>query len=187
MKLLRESPVEFLESIKTPPEKVYITEIECGINTIAIAGTPKGLLRTGLNVPLPYFIDRISSEWNPEIIIDKEPFFEIAESLQAYYDSSPEPIKATVQPVRQSDFTLEVHRIITRIPFGGVLTYGDIAQLTGRPGAARAAGTACGKNQVLLVVPCHRVVAAHGLGGFGSGGLALKRKLLNHEKILKTW
>ncbi|MBN1292469.1 MAG: MGMT family protein [Candidatus Latescibacteria bacterium] len=184
MKLLRESPVEFLESIKKPPEKVYITEIHCGIDTIAIAGTSEGLLRTGLNIPLPYFIEKISSEWDSEIRIDDGPFTEIAESLKSYYEGSTDPIKATVQPVRQTPFTLEVHRIITRIPFGGVLTYGDIAKLTGRPGAARAVGTACGKNQVLLVVPCHRVVASQGLGGFGAGGLEVKKKLLEHEHVI---
>ena len=60
-------------------------------------------------------------------------------------------------------------------------TYGALAEALGRPGAARAVGSANGKNPVAILVPCHRVVAAHGrLGGY-SGGLEVKRKLLAHE------
>ncbi len=68
------------------------------------------------------------------------------------------------------------------IPPGEVRTYGDLAAAVGRPGAARAVGTALGRNSVPLVVPCHRVVARGGLGGFSSpGGLVTKRRLLEAE------
>ena len=181
MKLLQESPVEFLEPLSRPPENVYITEVECSHDTVVMAGTERGLVRAGLNIPLPYLIDRIASDWEAEIFIDEAPFRGIAESMKAYFAGSSEPIRATVQPVRLTPFTLEVHRIIAQIPYGATLTYGDLAVLTGKPGAARAVGTACGKNPVLLVVPCHRVVGAHGLGGFGSGGLELKKRMLRIE------
>ena len=67
------------------------------------------------------------------------------------------------------------------LPRGEVVTYGELAALAGRPGAARAAGTFCAQNRLAIFVPCHRVVGAGGLGGYGSLGLAYKRRLLALE------
>jgi methylated-DNA-[protein]-cysteine S-methyltransferase len=64
---------------------------------------------------------------------------------------------------------------------GEVVTYGELAALAGAPGAARAAGSFCARNRLGLFVPCHRVVAANGLGSYGSFGLAYKRRLLELE------
>jgi methylated-DNA-[protein]-cysteine S-methyltransferase len=71
---------------------------------------------------------------------------------------------------------------MARIPYGETVTYGELAALAGNPRAARAVGGACGRNPVLIIVPCHRVVASHGLGGFG-GGLDLKQRLLHLEGV----
>ncbi len=81
-----------------------------------------------------------------------------------------------------TDFDRAIWRALRRIPAGKVRTYGDIARAIGRPRAARAVGNACGRNPVMIVVPCHRVVAANGLGGFGAG-LAVKRRLLELEGV----
>ena len=68
-----------------------------------------------------------------------------------------------------------------QIPYGATQTYGEVALRIGKPGASRAVGTACGRNPVPVLVPCHRVVASGGkLGGF-SAGLSWKRNLLNLE------
>ena len=78
-------------------------------------------------------------------------------------------------------FQILVWSALREIPPGEVATYGEIASRIGRPRAARAVGRACGGNQAVLFVPCHRVIAAQGkLGGFG-GGLGLKKALLRHE------
>jgi O-6-methylguanine DNA methyltransferase len=80
------------------------------------------------------------------------------------------------------EFTARVLAAVTRIPAGRVATYGDIAALSGRPGAARAVGTIMRRCRA-RGVPCHRVVAAGGqLGGFG-GAPGLKRALLVAEGI----
>lgn len=70
------------------------------------------------------------------------------------------------------------------IPWGETLTYGQLARIVGRPGAARAVGSVMSSNRVPLVVPCHRVVAASGgLGGFSAPqGIAMKRRLLAAEQ-----
>ena len=69
------------------------------------------------------------------------------------------------------------------IPWGEVVSYGELAALAGRPGAARAAGSFCADNRYSLIIPCHRVVAANGIGGYGSAGLDLKRRLLALEGV----
>ena len=81
------------------------------------------------------------------------------------------------------DFTSRVLAVVRRIPYGRVATYGEVAALAGRPGAARAVGNimrTCGRPDV----PCHRVIAAGGhLGGYG-GSEVLKRQLLMSEGVI---
>ncbi len=78
-------------------------------------------------------------------------------------------------------FSLSVYRALALIPFGVTVTYGELAQLAGHPDAFRAVGTAMSKNRFLIIVPCHRVLAAGGkIGGFSSG-LDMKRALLKAE------
>jgi len=85
-------------------------------------------------------------------------------------------------PVTQAgpDFRMRAWQAMRMIPAGEVLSYGDLASRAGNPGAARAAGTACALNTVMLFVPCHRIVASNGLGGYAYG-LEFKRALLRHE------
>jgi len=78
-------------------------------------------------------------------------------------------------------FEMTVWQALRAIPFGTTTSYGAIARTIGQPGAARAVGAANNANPIALVIPCHRVIGADGqLVGYG-GGLALKRKLLEHE------
>ena len=78
-------------------------------------------------------------------------------------------------------FQQQVWGVLRRIKSGRTMSYAEVARAVGRPRAARAVGGACGANPVPVLVPCHRVLAAHqGLGGF-SGGLNWKRLLLQRE------
>ena len=83
--------------------------------------------------------------------------------------------------VKGTEFQEAVWAGISGIPYGKVLTYGELANKIGRPKATRAVGSACGSNSLPLIIPCHRVVASGGgMGGFG-GGIELKKKLLRLE------
>lgn len=88
--------------------------------------------------------------------------------------------------VRGTPFQANVWRALARIPRGETRTYGAMAKALGS--AARAVGQACGENRFPVVIPCHRVVAANGLGGFAHarGGYLLdaKRWLLRHERAI---
>jgi methylated-DNA-[protein]-cysteine S-methyltransferase len=80
-------------------------------------------------------------------------------------------------------FQLAVAEAVRRVPRGEVVTYGELAALAGYPGAQRAAGSFCARNRFPVVLPCHRVVAADGLGSYGSLGLDYKRRLLALEDV----
>jgi methylated-DNA-[protein]-cysteine S-methyltransferase len=69
------------------------------------------------------------------------------------------------------------------IPYGETATYGEVAALAGHPNAQRAVGSVCAANRFALVVPCHRVVSAGGLGSYGSLGPGYKRRLLELEGV----
>jgi methylated-DNA-[protein]-cysteine S-methyltransferase len=77
-----------------------------------------------------------------------------------------------------------VAEALRSIPYGELVTYGELAALAGHPNAQRAAGTFCARNRFPLFVPCHRVVSASGLGSYGTLGLDYKRRLLELEGAL---
>jgi methylated-DNA-[protein]-cysteine S-methyltransferase len=80
-------------------------------------------------------------------------------------------------------FQLAAVDALRRVPRGEVVTYGELAALAGRPGAARAIGTLCATNRFAVIVPCHRVVSASGIGGYGSLGEDYKRRLLGLDGV----
>ncbi|MCD7843194.1 MAG: methylated-DNA--[protein]-cysteine S-methyltransferase [Clostridiales bacterium] len=89
------------------------------------------------------------------------------------------PVRLTGTP-----FQRQVWEQLRQIPYGETWTYGEIAAALGKPRASRAVGAACGRNDILLLVPCHRVVGKNGaLTGFSAaGGLAAKEFLLRLEQ-----
>ena len=74
-------------------------------------------------------------------------------------------------------------RVLRAVPPGRVITYGELAESAGRPRAARAAGTFCARNRFAVLVPCHRVVSAGGIGSFGDLGVSYKRRLLELDGV----
>ncbi len=82
--------------------------------------------------------------------------------------------------LRGTSFQQEVWAGLIRIPYGVVVSYGELARDLGRPKTYRAVGQANARNPIPIVVPCHRVVASDGLGGY-AGGLDMKLELLTLE------
>lgn len=80
-------------------------------------------------------------------------------------------------------FQRAVAEALRRVPYGETLTYGELAIAAGYPNAHRAAGTFCALNRFPLVLPCHRVVSAAGIGSYGSLGSDYKRRLLALEGV----
>ena len=104
--------------------------------------------------------------------------------LQAYFEGARDSFAdVEVDLDWATPFQRALAEALRRVPQGSVVTYGELAALAGRPGAARAAGTFCAENRVAIVVPCHRVVGADGIGGYGSLGVGYKRRLLALEGV----
>ena len=78
-------------------------------------------------------------------------------------------------------FQRAVAETLRSVPRGETVSYGELAALAGYPGAQRAVGTFCARNRFMVLVPCHRVVGADGIGSYGSAGTATKRRLLALE------
>lgn len=109
---------------------------------------------------------------------------ELSAQLQGYF-SSPTHLFSIPLRLRGTDFQQRVWHALQRIPPGEVRTYGQLAQQL--HSSARAVGNACRHNPVPIIVPCHRVVSASGLGGFcgrtEGAEVRLKRWLLKHEGV----
>lgn len=100
--------------------------------------------------------------------------------LDEYFASKRQAFDLPLQ-LAGSAFDCAVWRQLQRIPFGEVKTYGQLAAALGKSKASRAVGGACSRNPLLIVVPCHRVIAGTGkLTGFAAG-IKMKHALLEHE------
>jgi methylated-DNA-[protein]-cysteine S-methyltransferase len=104
---------------------------------------------------------------------------ELAERIRAYFDGERVEFGDVQLDLSwMTPFQRSVADTLRAVPYGETVTYGELAALAGHPNAQRAAGTFCAANRFGLVVPCHRVVAADGLGSYGSLGVEYKRRLL---------
>ena len=104
---------------------------------------------------------------------------EAAAQLRAYFAGERTVFDLPLAP-RGSDFHQAVFARMLAIPFGETRTYGEIAKALGTHG--QPVGQACGANPVPVIIPCHRILSANGLGGYsGRGGLDTKIALLRHE------
>ena len=108
----------------------------------------------------------------------------LGERLRAFFAGEPVSFEDVELDLEWcTSFQLAVAETLRRVPRGEVVTYGELAALAGYPGAQRAAGTFCAHNRFPIVVPCHRVVGAAGIGSYGSQGVEVKRRLLALEDV----
>ena len=104
------------------------------------------------------------------------------QQLQEYFDGERKNFDLPLM-ITGSDFTVAVLEQLAKVPYGETVTYGQLAQLCGRPKAARAVGSVMRKNPFVIVLPCHRVLqAGNRLGNYSAGGAANKDWLLTFEK-----
>lgn len=149
------------------------------METTAYYETPIGILRAvfddgALCTLLPSDTVGVSSD------TDTPAAAALGDALARYFSGDAHAFDDTVLRMRGTPFQRTVWQALRDIPFGQVRTYGEIAAAIGKPGAARAVGGACNRNHILLLIPCHRVTAAGGIGGF-EFGVAIKQQLLRLE------
>jgi methylated-DNA-[protein]-cysteine S-methyltransferase len=125
----------------------------------------------------------IAIRWADERASNGSPLLaEAARQLDAYFAGKLSDFDLPLRPAGSS-FECRVWSAMQKIPYGKTACYGDLA--TKINSAPRAVGGACGKNPIPIIIPCHRVLAKAGLGGYsGSGGLKTKQALLTLEGAL---
>lgn len=160
-------------------EAVHTAEFDTPVGKMACASSERGLCF----IELPRASGRGIAGWvrrfapGGRVTRGYAPNRMAIAQIQEYLAGKREEFRLELD-LRATGFQIRVYAALLEIPYGEVRSYGEIASAIGEPGGARAVGAAAGANPLPLVVPCHRVVGAHGkLGGFG-GGLALKKRLL---------
>ena len=109
----------------------------------------------------------------------------ISDLISDYFDGDLKAINGIQVRQPGAEFSQYVWREMRKIPVGKTWSYSELAHRAGSPAAVRAAGTACGRNLIAPIIPCHRVVKSGGaLGNYGYG-LSVKEWLLRHEGALK--
>jgi O-6-methylguanine DNA methyltransferase len=152
------------------------------IGRVLVASTWKGVCFTALSPngameQLQRWVHR--NEPGATLVEDRRALRPILEQIAAYARGDRKRFDVHLD-LRGTAFQRAVWNSERRIPYGQTRTYAQVALAIGRPRAVRAVGGANGKNPVPLLVPCHRIVAQEGLGGF-TGGVHHKRRLLALE------
>ena len=163
------------------------TRLDTPIGRLTVVGGPEGILRVGFEEePEAEVLAGVAAAVGPRIVASDAELAPARDALAAYLEGDDRPLELPVDlRLLAAPFRRAVLETLRRdVGPGATITYGALAARAGRPGAARAVGTACARNPVPLVVPCHRVLP--GSGGVGSygGGAARKRALLAMEGAL---
>lgn len=156
-------------------EGLLYSQTDSPLGPLTLAGTKEALVY--LRFPHKSSQIAIPESWQRE----DARFVREKEQLSAYFCGELEAFDLPLD-LRGTDFNLKVWGELLRIPFGEVITYGELARRIGQPEGAQAVGNANGQNPIPIIVPCHRVIAAkNNIGGF-TGGVAKKELLLKLEK-----
>lgn len=106
---------------------------------------------------------------------------DLAKEIAAFLEVGAPCPQVDLDLSRCSEFRKRIYEVVQAVPRGETMTYGEIADAANRPGAGRAVGQTMAHNPFAILVPCHRVIAKNGLGGF-AWGLELKEKLQRLER-----
>ncbi|MGC8863147.1 MAG: methylated-DNA--[protein]-cysteine S-methyltransferase [Armatimonadota bacterium] len=163
----------------------YYCVVETAAGYVALACCDGRLTRSTMPRPTPEeVLAEIAAGLDEGTVEDVGAFGELPNQLRLYFQGERVSFdSAQVDLSAYGPFHARVIRETRAIPYGTVVTYGELARAVGSPGAARAVGAAMAANRTPIIVPCHRVIASGGgIGGFSSG-LDWKRKLLKIEGI----
>ncbi|HUB99993.1 MAG TPA: methylated-DNA--[protein]-cysteine S-methyltransferase [Solirubrobacterales bacterium] len=164
---------------------VAYTTADSPFGPLLLASTRKGLVRVGLpNQDADALLVDLADRVSPRVLEAPAELDEARRELDLYFERKLDHFELPLDWRLSDGFQLRVQKAIARIPYGETRNYTEMATRAGNERAVRAAGTACGRNPLPLVVPCHRVLrSGGGLGGYG-GGIEMKRGLLELEGVL---
>jgi O-6-methylguanine DNA methyltransferase len=158
---------------------LYYTTFKLSKINFSVFATKKGIQKIHLNDKKTASKDLKAISLQPD-----DPYlFDIYKQLEEYFDCERKKFDIPLD-ITGTDFQMQVWKELTKIPYGKVLSYKEIADKVGGKSYVRAVGRANGENPVPIVIPCHRVVESNGRIGGYSGGVDIKVKLLELEGSL---
>lgn len=159
--------------ITTTTDSILSTRVTSPIGTLALASNGHALMQL--------LVAESETPEPADVPADADPVLsEAREQLGAYFDARLTTFDLPLDP-HGTEFQRRVWDALREIPFGETISYAELARRIGNPKAMRAVGAANGRNPLMIVIPCHRVIGVDGsLTGFGAG-IERKRWLLDHE------
>jgi methylated-DNA-[protein]-cysteine S-methyltransferase len=155
--------------------------VDSPIGTLLVATTERGFSRIAYDAEPERELEGLARVFGVRVLRSASPIDPARRQLDEYFDGKRRLFDLPVDVARLANFNRQVLRELARVPYGEVVTYGELAARAARPRAARAVGTVMNRNPLPIVLPCHRVVGANGkLVGYG-GGLERKEALLRLE------
>jgi methylated-DNA-[protein]-cysteine S-methyltransferase len=164
---------------------VTYASVDSPFGRLLVAATERGLVKLAFpEEDVDDVLARVASRVSPRIVAADGELDDARRELEEYFDGRRRRFELPLDWTLVGPFGRRVLHATAEIPYGGVLSYADVAAEAGSPRGSRAAGNALGSNPIPIVVPCHRVLRSGGaLGGYG-GGLERKRFLLELEGAL---
>jgi methylated-DNA-[protein]-cysteine S-methyltransferase len=158
--------------------------VDTPIGTLLIAATERGLCRIAYDADAEQEVERLARSFGVRVLRSASPIEPARRQLDEYFEGHRHRFELPVDIDSLADFNRRVLQELARVPYGEVVTYGELAARSARPRAARAVGTVMNRNPLPIVLPCHRVIGSTGkLVGYG-GGLERKEALLRLEGAL---
>ncbi|MGD0452947.1 MAG: methylated-DNA--[protein]-cysteine S-methyltransferase [Solirubrobacteraceae bacterium] len=164
---------------------VTYAPVDSPFGALLLAVTGRGLVRLAFpEEDVDSVLERLARRISPRIVEASAPLEPLRRELDEYFSGRRRSFELPLDWTLIGPFGRRVLRVTSEIPYGGVLSYAEVAADAGSPRGSRAAGNALGSNPIPIVIPCHRVLRTGGaLGGYG-GGLERKQYLLELEGAL---
>jgi methylated-DNA-[protein]-cysteine S-methyltransferase len=159
------------------------TTVPSPVGALLLVASPEGLLRVAFErEDHDSVLAGLAARVSPRVLRSERPLADAARQVEEYFAGRRRAFELPLDLRLVSGFRRDVVRHLREIGFGRTESYAEVAAAAGRPAAVRAVGTACGRNPLPVVVPCHRVVRSDGSSGGYLGGPEAKRLLLSLER-----
>ncbi|MBK8293254.1 MAG: methylated-DNA--[protein]-cysteine S-methyltransferase [Solirubrobacterales bacterium] len=167
------------------------TVFDTELGPVALAATDEGVVRVSLPGSDPdELVEEVIARTGLEPVEGGEKVDQAAYQIEDFLAGKRKDFDLPLDLRLVNGFHRKALQAVSKIPFGETRSYGEVAEIAGSPGAARAVGTAMSVNPIALIIPCHRVVKSDGsIGGYGGGksGSRLKQRLLDLESPQGTF
>ncbi|MDQ0426975.1 methylated-DNA--[protein]-cysteine S-methyltransferase [Cellulomonas iranensis] len=157
--------------------------VDSPVGSLLVAAGERGVLRVAFDVQgHDAALQEIAARVSPRVLAGGRRLDPVLRELDEYFAGRRRTFDVPVDLRLLTGFRREVVLSLPDVPYGATASYAQVAAATGRPAAVRAVGTACARNPVPLLLPCHRVVRSDGTPGRYAGGDAAKATLLALER-----